>query len=84
MQLDYGRQQDMEELYDAYASETSPYKREQIEKTMNKILSESGATRQLRDELIRATRVNDRDRMDYLRLELRRVEAEKFNNNIQL
>lgn len=84
MQLDYGRQQDMEELYDAYESETSPFRREQIEKSMNKILSESGATRQLRDELIRATRTNNRERMEYLRIELRRVEAEKYNNNIQL
>ena len=84
MQLDYGRQQDMEELFRSHESETSPYWREQIEKSMNKILSESGASRRLRDELIRATRVNDRNRMDYLRLELRRLDAEKVNNNIQL
>lgn len=84
MQLDYSRQHDLEELYDIYNSETSPYKREQIEKSINKILSESGATRQLRDELIRATRVNDRARMEYLRIELRQIEANKYNNNIQL
>lgn len=84
MQLDYGRQQDLEDLYDVYENETSPYKREQIEKSINKILSESGATRQLRDELIRATRVSDRSRMEYLRLELRQIEANKNNNNIQL
>lgn len=84
MQLDYGRQQDLELLYSDYLKEPSPYWREQLEKAMDKILSESGASRQLRDELIRATRVNDRSRMEYLRVELRRLDAEKVNNNIQL
>ena len=84
MQLDYGRQADLDELYDAYSKETSPFWREQLEKSMDKILSESKVSRQLRDELIRATRVNDRNRMDYLRIELRRIEAEKVNNNVQL
>ena len=84
MQLDYGRQIDLETLYADYAKEKSLHWRQRIEQTISKILSESGASRQLRDELIRATRVNDRNRMDYLRQELRRLDANKFNNNIQL
>ena len=84
MQLDYSRQHDLDDLYDIYLSETSPYRREEIEKFINKILSESGATRQLRDQLIRATRANDITAMEYLRLELRQIEANKYNNNIQL
>lgn len=84
MQLDYGRQIDLDQLYSDYQSEKSYYWRTRIEETMNKILSESGASRRLRDELIRATRVNDINRMDYLRTEIRRLDAEKYNNNIQL
>ena len=84
MQLDHGRQTDLETLYDDYRKESSLYWRQRIEQAMSKILNESGASRQLRDELIRATRVNDRNRMDYVRAEIRRLEANKYNNNIQL
>jgi len=84
MQLDISRQHDLETLYEDYNKEKSSYWRGRIEQTMSKILSESGVSRNLRDELIRATRVNDRNRMDYLRMELRRLEADKYNNNIQL
>ena len=84
MQLDISRQHDLETLYEDYNKEKSLYWRNRIEQTMSQIMSESGASRQLRDELIRATRVNDRNRMDYLRLELRRLDANKYNNNVQL
>lgn len=84
MQLDYGRSQDLEMLYEDYQKEKSSYWRGRIEQTMSQILSESGASRQLRDELIRATRVKDKTHMEYCRLELRRLEADKYNNNYQL
>jgi hypothetical protein len=84
MQLDYGRQVDMETLYEDYQKEKSPYWRDRIEQTMSSILSEKKASRQLRDELIRVSRVGDKNRMDFLRTELRRLDAETYNNNIQL
>lgn len=84
MQLDQGREIDLEMLYSDYQSEQSKHGRELIEKTISKILNESGASRRLRDELIRATRVNDRNQMEYLRLELRNIDANYYNNNIQL
>lgn len=83
MQLDYGRQQDLEMLYKEYQGANSSVKR-RIESTMESIMSESGATRKLRDELIKATRVNHRPRMERCREELRRIQAERFNNNVQL
>ena len=84
MQLDYGRQNDLEQLWNDYSKEKSPFWREKIERTMDSILAESGASRQLRDELIRVTRVGDLNRMNFIRTEMRRLEAEKYNNNIQL
>lgn len=84
MQLDYSRQNDLEALYEDYHKEKSIYWKNRIEQIMSQIIGESGATRQLRDELIRATRANDRTRMEYCRIELRRLEANKHNNHIQL
>ena len=84
MQLDYGRKSDLDELFIDYQKEKRPYWKNRIERTMSDILNESGASRQLRDELIRCARVNDHNRMNYLRTEIRRLDAEKYNNNIQL
>jgi len=84
MQLDYGRKADLDELFIDYQKEKSPYWKNRIERTMGDILGESGASRELRDELIRCARVSDLNRMNYLRNELRRIQAEKYNNNIQL
>ena len=84
MQLDQGREIDLEMLYSDYQSERTRFGKELIEKTISKIMNESGASRRLRDELIKATRVNDRNQMEYLRHELRKVDADRYNNNIQL
>lgn len=84
MQLDYGRLNDLDELYLDYRKEKSSYWKNRIEQTISKILAESGASRQLRDELIKATRAGDKNRMRFCREELRRLDAEKVNNHIQL
>ena len=84
MQLDYGRQTDLEELFKDYQKETSLYWRNRIEQTMSSILSESKASRQLRDEMIKAFRVNDKCHLEYCWRELRRIKADECNNNIQL
>lgn len=84
MQLDYGRQQDLELLYQDYQNMKSMHRRKQIEKLMSDIMSENNADRKLRDELIKATRANDRIHMTYCREELRRLQARKINNNYQL
>ncbi len=84
MQLDYGRQKDIEELFDDYQKEKSTFWRQRIEKTISDIMNESGISRQLRDEMIRSYRTGDKNHVKYCQLELRRLQAEKYNNNIQL
>lgn len=84
MQLDYGRQSDLEMLYSDYQSDKSVGSREKIELTIDTIMRESGSSRQLRDELIRATRTGDLNHIKYCQIELRRIQAEKVNNNFQL
>lgn len=84
MQLDYGRQNDLEELHDAYQKEKSSFWREQIEKAISKIMQESGSSRQLRDELIKSIRAGDRTHIRWCQEEIRRLDAERTNNHVQL
>jgi Na+-transporting NADH:ubiquinone oxidoreductase subunit NqrA len=84
MQLDYGRQKDLDQLYEDYQKEKSSFWREKIEQTMSQILNESGSSRQLRDQLIKATRAGDMTHIKYCQEELRRLDADKVNNHIQL
>lgn len=60
MSLDYGRQKDLELLYKEY--EKAPYKhdREEIERTIDRILRTSVPIRSLRQKLLLATHAKDR------------------------
>ena len=84
MNLDYGRINDLEELYSMYQKVRTTGEKKKLEKIMDGILRQSKATRQLRDELVKAVRADDIIRAKRCRLELRRLKADKFNNNIQL
>jgi uncharacterized protein YlaI len=84
MQLDYGRQQDLDELYEAYRAEKSQYFRIKIEQAIDAIMNESRQSKQLRNELIRAFRSGDKSSVEYCQIELRRLQADKYNNNMQL
>lgn len=54
--LDYGRQQDLEELAKAIKTARSNSEREHFERIAYRLLNESPAIRYLREELIKATR----------------------------
>ena len=84
MNLDYGRKADLDELYHAFQRAGTSSEKRKIEDLMNGILQQSKATRQLRDELVKAVRAGDIIRATRCRNELRRQKADKFNNNIQL
>jgi len=84
MNLDYGRKADLDELYDAYQGARSSTEKQKVERLMNTILMENKATRQLRDELMKAVRASDIIRATRCRNELRRIKADEVNNNIQL
>lgn len=84
MNLDQGRKYDLDEMWKDYQDTKSIYKKREIEKAMSQILYESKANVKIRDELIRAVRAGDVNRATYIRTEMRKQQADKVNNNIQL
>lgn len=78
--LDYGRLQDLEELDRDYKI-ASGARRLEIERTMAEIIRQSKGTYQLRDELIRATRKGDRNRINYCREQLRIIRARELSGS---
>jgi len=84
MNLDYGRKLDLDEMWKDYHNTKSIYKKKQIEKAMSQILYEAKTNVKIRDELIRAVRAGDKNRATYIRNEMRKQQADKVNNNIQL
>lgn len=78
--LDYGREQDLDELYRDY-QQARGSRRLEIERLMTEIVRQSKGTYELRRELIDATRSGDRRRVNYCREELRRMKAQEVSGS---
>lgn len=74
--IDFGRTQDLEELYQEYQHAHGSEKQE-IERLMGEIIRQSSGTYKLRDEMLRAFRVGDQNHVKYCREELRRLRAQE-------
>lgn len=74
--IDYGREQDLEQLYLDY-QQARGQRREEIERLMSEIIRQSKGTYELRRDLIEATRAGDKNRVNYCREELRRIRAQE-------
>ncbi len=81
---DYSRKFDLEMLYEDLKKVRSSSEKEKIEKIMFDIVEADPKTIKLRGELIQAIRHDDRNHIKRCQQELRHVQAEKYNNNIQL
>lgn len=79
MDLDYGRQNDIEDIYLHIKNAKSSSERNYWERLMNKILNESKATRELRGKLLRAVHSNDRRAVRFYSNELVRLQQEELN-----
>lgn len=76
MTIDYGRQNDIQELAQAISEAKTQGEREYYEKIAHKILNESDRIKHLREQLIKASRANDRrtiekicNRIQYVRMD---------------
>jgi len=78
MNLDQGRRYDLEELYDLYQDAPHSKRRQQIEKMMSEIVHEDGASRELRDKMIKAMRANDLRAKRYFMEELLKLKQDKL------
>jgi len=84
MNLDQGRKFDLDEMWSDYQDTKSIYKKKNIEKTMSQILHQSKASGKIREEMIKAMRANDLNRIAYCSEQMRKMEADRVNNRIQL
>lgn len=67
------RKHDLEELYELWRKAPNSFWRDEYEKTIDKILRESGEVRQYREELIMAMRVKDHRHIKYCQERLNRI-----------
>lgn len=79
MNLDASRKYDLEELQEVWRKEPQRRYRDEIEKMMSEIIHQSGASRELRDNLIRAVRANDSRAKRYYTDKLLLIKQDKEN-----
>lgn len=75
--MDRTRKHDLEELHELWRKAPNSYWRDQYEKTIDKILRETGETRRYREELIMAMRSGDRRHIRYCQEKLNRIRQDE-------
>jgi hypothetical protein len=73
MVVDEGRQHDLEELMELHRTAKNSFKRDNVEKIIEKIMRESGEIREERESLIQAIRAGDRRRVRYVQERIRKI-----------
>lgn len=79
--LDYGRKNDIEDLYLHVKNAKSSSERNYWQKLINKILNESKATRELREKLLRAVHSDDRQAVRFYSDQLERLQQEELHGH---
>jgi hypothetical protein len=79
--LDYGRKNDLEEIYLHIKEARSSGEREHWERLASKILRESGATRELREKMLKAVRTGDRWAVRSFSNQLERLQERELNGH---
>ena len=75
--MDYGRQNDLEELANAIDGARSTQEREYYEKLVYRIMQESAPIRSLREELIKAFRARDMNRVKRIQEHIQKVRMDE-------
>jgi hypothetical protein len=76
--MDDSRKYDLEELMNLYKHAPSQAKRDELERIITKIMRESGAVRERRQELIEAIRHGDRRHVRYVQEIIRKMDMDQY------
>ena len=81
MDLDLGRKFDLEDIYLQIKEARSSSEREHWERLMARILRESKATRELREKMIQAVRIDDRRAVRYYSQKLEEEQQDEYGGH---